>query len=127
MMIEDTAKVLAKVQLGDNREVSKLLILEWHDTFGELLTYEQAIAAVTRFRRERPDDYMNAGHVLQMADVEVEQVLPVRDLDPEWLLETKQRALAEFGYTVEQYDIDPKVRADVVARWATREIASTDG
>lgn len=125
MTIEETAVLLAKIQLGDNRQVDELTIVYWHETIGDL-TLEQALTALKRFRRERPGTYLEPGHLLELADIIDEQAAPVRDLDPEWMLETKRRALAEFGTTPEEYDADPKIQADVAARWAQREIEATD-
>ncbi len=126
MTREDMAILLAKIQLGDNRHVDGLVLDYWLDTIGDL-DIQDALAALKRFRRERPGTYLEPGHLLELAGVQDPELAPVRDLDPEWLAETKQIALAGFGYTTEQYDADPAVRADVAARWTQRQIVSTDG
>ncbi|AGW41724.1 coproporphyrinogen III oxidase [Leifsonia xyli subsp. cynodontis DSM 46306] len=51
MNIDETAKVLAKIQLGDNRQITSLVIQEWHDTIGDL-PYTDAVEAVRMHRRD---------------------------------------------------------------------------
>lgn len=62
MNIAETAKVLAKIQLGDNREVSDLVVQEWHDTIG-FLNFEDAIEAV-RLHRQSSSKYLMPAHVV---------------------------------------------------------------
>lgn len=61
MNIEQTAKVLTKIQLIDNRQVGQLTILEWHDIIGDL-EYEDAIAAV-RIHRNESTEYLTPAHI----------------------------------------------------------------
>jgi hypothetical protein len=48
---QECAKVLAKIQLGDNRQVDQLVLDEWFDTIGHL-RFEDAIGAVRLHRQE---------------------------------------------------------------------------
>jgi hypothetical protein len=63
MNIQETAAVLAKIKIGDNREVdSKGLVLrEWHEAIGDL-DYADAIEAVAMHRRES-QAYLLPAHV----------------------------------------------------------------
>lgn len=61
MNIDETAKVLAKIQLGDNREVTRLVLQEWHDTIGDL-PYDDAVEAVRMHRRDSTT-YLMPAHV----------------------------------------------------------------
>jgi hypothetical protein len=63
MNISETAAVLAKIKLGDNREVDNqgLVLREWHETIGDL-DYQDCIAAVTMHRQESTD-YLQASHI----------------------------------------------------------------
>ncbi len=80
MTFEETAKVFAKVQLTDNREASELALLEFHDIIGEILNYDEAIAAVREFRRTRPGEYLEAGHLIAIAG-RSEQPSPYRNIN----------------------------------------------
>lgn len=62
MNIQETAAVLAKAQLVDNRQISELVIREWHDVIGHL-QYADAIIAVTNHRRDSTD-YLQPAHVV---------------------------------------------------------------
>lgn len=62
MNLTETAQVLAKVQLGDNRVVDALTVREWHDAIGHLAVHE-AIEAVRLHRRESLD-YLMPAHVV---------------------------------------------------------------
>lgn len=61
----ECAKVLAKIQLGDNRQVDQLVLDEWFDTIGHL-NFEDAIAGV-RLHRQESTAYLIAAHVVQNA------------------------------------------------------------
>jgi hypothetical protein len=61
MNIDQTAAVLAKIQLGDNREITPLVIQEWHDTIGDL-DYADAVEAV-RMHRKDSTGYLMPAHV----------------------------------------------------------------
>lgn len=60
---QECAKVLAKIQLGDNRQVDALTLDEWFDTIGHL-EFADAIEAVTMHRQESTDWLMPA-HVIK--------------------------------------------------------------
>jgi hypothetical protein len=59
--INETANVLAKIQLGDNREITPLVIQEWHDTIGDL-PYADAVEAVRMHRRDTTA-YLMPAHI----------------------------------------------------------------
>ncbi len=65
MNIEETARVLAKIQLGDNRNIDQLTIQEWHDSI-HFLEYEDAVSAVTMHRRESAA-YLMPVHIIANA------------------------------------------------------------
>lgn len=60
---QETAQVLTKIQLGDNRQVDRLVLEYWVESIGEL-DYEDAQAAVLMHRRERPGVWLEPGHVV---------------------------------------------------------------
>ncbi|WP_125107983.1 hypothetical protein [Gulosibacter massiliensis] len=62
MNLQETAQVLAKIQLGDNRQVDELTVREWHDSIGHLAVHE-AIEAVRMHRRESLN-YLMPAHVI---------------------------------------------------------------
>jgi len=101
MTIDEMAQVLAKVQLIDNREVSRLVLIEWQDEIGDLLTMKQAMDAVRRFRRERPGVYLEPGHLLELAEVVAESNIP--DITDQIIEASKQRMLAAAGVTESEY------------------------
>ena len=51
MTNDEVAKVLARIQLGDNRQVDRATLLDWIDTIGDL-DFADSIAAVVMHRRE---------------------------------------------------------------------------
>lgn len=61
MNSEQVATVLARVQVGDNREVDALVLADWEDTIGDL-PFDAAIEAV-RMHRKDSTAYLTAAHV----------------------------------------------------------------
>jgi hypothetical protein len=59
--ILETGLVLAKIKLGDNRQVDEAVIREWHDSLKDLRA-EDAIEAVAMHRRES-EHYLQPVHV----------------------------------------------------------------
>jgi len=55
------AAVVAKIRLGDNRETSREVILEWVDSIGDL-DFDDAVEAVRMHRRETTV-YLQPAHV----------------------------------------------------------------
>jgi hypothetical protein len=102
--VEETARLLARVQLQDNRQVTQLVIADWHEIIGELLSYDEAYAALLRFRRERPGVYLEAGHLLELAGVDVLQRESVPDITDEIIADSKARALAAAGVSEAEYE-----------------------
>ena len=72
----ECAKVLAKIQLGDNRQVDKLTLDEWFDTIGHL-EFTDAIAAV-RLHRQESTDYLMPAHIIRGVGRLAERTLPPR-------------------------------------------------
>jgi hypothetical protein len=62
---DQVARVLAKIQLGDNRSADALTLREWEDSIGHL-DFTDAIAAVTMHRQESTD-YLQPAHVITNA------------------------------------------------------------
>jgi|GEM_PF-7093495 len=61
MNAEQVAAVVAKIRLGDNRETSREVILEWVDSIGDL-NFDDAVEAV-RMHRKESTDYLTPAHV----------------------------------------------------------------
>ena len=64
MSIDELKKVLAKIQLGDNRQVDSLTLREWFDTIGHL-DFDDTIAAVTMHRIESTN-YLLPAHLVAL-------------------------------------------------------------
>lgn len=94
--------LVAKVALGDNRHVDKLVIAYWHDTIGDL-ELSAAIDALRRFRRERPGVYLEPGHLLELAGVRDDMPDSWNDISDELLAQSKARALEAAGVTAEEF------------------------
>jgi hypothetical protein len=62
MTIDELKRVLAKIQLGDNRQVDALVVREWFDTIG-YLPFVESIEAVTLHRRESTA-YLLPAHII---------------------------------------------------------------
>jgi hypothetical protein len=65
MTPNDLKQVVAKIQLGDNRQVDALTLREWFDTIGHL-DADDALRAVTMHRQESPD-YLQPFHIITNA------------------------------------------------------------
>lgn len=61
MNIDECAKVLAKIQLGDNRQADKATLAEWFDSI-KTLRFEDAVEAVTIHRQESTE-YLQPAHI----------------------------------------------------------------
>lgn len=61
MNSEQVATVLARVQVGDNRDIDALVLADWEDTIGDL-PFDAAIEAV-RMHRKDSTVYLTAAHV----------------------------------------------------------------
>lgn len=57
-------RLLAKISLGDNRQVDQLVIDDWLETIGHL-TYQDAYTAVVVHRRESTE-YLMPGHITRL-------------------------------------------------------------
>lgn len=65
MSPDQLKQVVAKIQLGDNRQVDALTLREWFDTIGHLDAGD-ALQAVTMHRQESPD-YLQPFHIITNA------------------------------------------------------------
>lgn len=63
MLKSETAKLLAKAALVDNRNIDRLTIEAWHEIVGHL-DYHDAIEALTR-HRATSTDYLVPAHIVQ--------------------------------------------------------------
>lgn len=100
MNVRECAQVLAKIQLVDNRGVDEAVILDWMDYVGDL-DFSVAIAAVIRFRRERPGVYLEPGHLLELAGIDDSPRVP--DIQHEIEAEWRAQAIAAAGVTEEEF------------------------
>jgi len=57
-------RLLAKISLGDNRQVDQLVIDDWLETIGHL-AYQEAYTAVVTHRRESTE-YLMPGHITRL-------------------------------------------------------------
>lgn len=62
---QEVAKVLARIQAGDNRTVDQVTLAHWGETIGHL-PFEDALEAVVMHFRES-SDYLVAAHVIRNA------------------------------------------------------------
>jgi hypothetical protein len=63
LTIDELKQVVAKIQLGDNRQVDRLVLEYWWELIGPV-HYEDALAAVSMHRREKPGVWLEPGHVI---------------------------------------------------------------
>lgn len=113
------AILLAKVQLGDNRHVDGLTLDYWLDTIGDL-ELQPALDALRRFRRERPGVYLEPGHLLELARVDVAES-PLPDITGQIIEESRRRALAAAGVTEAEFEARKHDRAWVLATFPTTD------
>jgi len=66
MTLDQVAAVLAKVQLGDNRQVDRTVLAFWAEAIGDQ-HYDDALQAVTLHRREQPGVWLEPGHIISGA------------------------------------------------------------
>ncbi len=62
MTIDELKQVVAKIQLGDNRQVDRLVLEYWWELIGNL-HFEDSLAAVNFHRLEHPGVWLEPGHV----------------------------------------------------------------
>lgn len=61
MTMDELKQVVAKIQLGDSRQVDRLVLREWQENIGDL-NFEDARTAVTMHRKESTD-YLQPAHI----------------------------------------------------------------
>lgn len=110
MLKSETAQLLGKAALIDNRKVDAATVEAWHEIIGHI-DYQTAMAALTIHRGSSPD-YLQPAHIIaKLAKARNQRALEAgrsRALDPprpsprtkmpEWFRE----ALANFGKTPEE-------------------------
>jgi hypothetical protein len=71
----EVAQVLTKVQLGDNRQVDRLVLEYWVEAIGDpvVCDVEDALEAVVQHRRILPGVWLEPGHVLTGAKIAKER------------------------------------------------------
>ena len=60
----EMARLLAKIQLGDRRQVTDLVVDDWMETIGHL-NYQDAYRAVVTHRQESTE-YLMPGHITRL-------------------------------------------------------------
>ena len=112
MNISDTAKVLAKIKLGDNREVDAkgLVLTEWHENIGDLV-FEDAIAGVTMHRKESAD-YLTFAHVRINAR-------RARDIREREARRSAPRAIEAQQITLDRAEFERMTQAAIAAKVAS--------
>jgi len=63
MTIDELKQVVAKIQLGDNRQVDRLVLEYWWELIGNL-DFEDTKQAVNFHRLEQPGKWLEPGHVV---------------------------------------------------------------
>lgn len=80
MLKSEMIEVLAQVAAIDNRTVDQSMIDVWYDLIGHMAKGE-ALAAVREFRLTNPGQYLEPGHLWQIAKVQrTIQPLPNRKI-----------------------------------------------
>lgn len=113
MRFDETAAVLAKIKLGDNRQVDNagLVLNEWHDAIGDL-DYLDAIAAVVLHRRESTD-YLMPAHIR----IGARRAKEARERE-----QRKQRpAIAQSPITLDRPKFEAETQAAIDAYRAVKE------
>jgi len=118
MRFDETAAVLAKIKLGDNRQVDNagLVLNEWHDAIGDL-EYTDAIAAVVLHRRESTE-YLMPAHIR----VGAKRARESRERE-----ERKRRpAIEHVPITLDRPRFEAETQAAIDAHRAAKELANGD-
>jgi len=113
MRFDETAAVLAKIKLGDNRQVDNagFVLNEWHDAIGDL-EYSDAIAAVVLHRRESTD-YLMPAHIR----IGAKRAKEARERE-----QRKQRpAITASPITLDRAKFEAETRAAIEAHRAAKE------
>lgn len=105
MTIDELKVVVAKIQLGDNRQVDRLVLEYWWELIGDT-NYDDALAAVNMHRREKPGLWLEPGHVLagarRAADIRAREERKNRPaIEPEQVTLDRARFEAETAAAIE--------------------------
>jgi hypothetical protein len=111
---EEVAKVLARIQLGDNRQVDRATLAAWIDEIGDL-DFRDAVEAVRLHRQESPH-YLMAAHVranvrvIQRQRERAERVAQPRAVEPNVITLDREKFEQETAYWAEYYRQHPEER-----------------
>lgn len=113
MTEHEMTKLLAKIQLVDNRQVDRMVLSEWMDDAGDAM-FEDAVEAVRQFRRERPDAWITPGHVLAGAR---------RAKEARERIARRGRAIAPLQITLDRAEFERLTQAAIAKHRAERGVA----
>lgn len=118
MTITQVAAVLAKVQLGDNRDIDAkgLVLAEWEDAIGDL-DFAEAIEAV-RMHRKFSTDYLMPAHIV--ANV---KLIRRRQERAERIQRQSQRAIEPQRITLDREEFERLTQAAIERHRAERGVA----
>ena len=114
MNSEQVATVLARVQVGDNREVDALVLADWEDTIGDL-PFDAAIEAV-RMHRKDSTAYLTAAHVR----ANVKLIQSRWDRDARIQAQAARRALPAPVNTLDRAKFEAETQAAIEAHRALK-------
>jgi len=118
MNYQEVSAVLAKIKLGDNRQIDDkgLVLRDWFDSIGDL-EYSDAIAAVVLHRRESTE-YLMPAHI---------RVGAKRARDSREREERKRRpAIEHVPITLDRPKFEAETQAVIEAHRAAKELANGD-
>ena len=106
------AAVLAKIQLGDNREIDAqgIVLREWHESIGDL-KFEDAIEAVRLHRRESTA-YLTPNHIR----VGAQRARDAREREER----KRQPAIMAAAITLDREKFEAETQAAIVAARAAK-------
>lgn len=104
MNLEETGKLLAVLAANDNRKLDRFVVGVWYDDLKDC-DYLDCLEAVKQHRRERPDAYINSGHVWQGAQT----VKADREKAEAWKAAEARRAERDmFAITQSEAPLPPR-------------------
>jgi hypothetical protein len=115
MTIDELKQVVAKIQLGDNRQVDRLVLEYWWELIGPV-HYEDALAAVSMHRREKPGVWLEPGHVIADAKraKETRERIARRSPDAD-AIEQRNKALGVGPIVFDRTQFEAETRAAIEA------------
>lgn len=107
MTPDEVVKVLARIQMDDNRQVDRVVVQSWVDEIGDL-EFQDAIEAVVMHRKSTPE-WLMAAHVRQNVRLICDRrardvrVNSPRQIPPRVITLDRAAHEAEVAYWVEFY------------------------